>query len=59
LTIASIEERRPLFQSILDEPAFWRRHFYRWIKEFLEEEDALRKAHGDALTQLTQITGAF
>jgi hypothetical protein len=59
VTIASIEEERPLFGSILEEPAFWRRHFYRWIKEYLEEEDALRKAQGHAITALSEITGAF
>jgi hypothetical protein len=59
VTIASIEEKRPLFPSILEEPAFWRRHFYRWIKEYLEEEDALRKAQGDAISALSEITGAI
>jgi len=59
VTIASIEEKRPLFSSILEEPAFWRRHFHRWIKEYLEEEDALRKAQGDAITALSEITGAI
>ncbi len=59
LTLASIDEERPLFTSILDEPVLWKRHFVRWIKEYLEEEDVVRRATEDAFAALSSITGAI
>jgi hypothetical protein len=57
LSIASHRERRPLFPHILDEPAFWRRHFHRLVRQVLDEEDALREATNAAMKLLTGIEG--
>ncbi len=57
-TIASILEKRPLFPSIAEEPLFYRRYFYRWVKEALDDEAALRKAQQDGLEQLARLTGS-
>ena len=38
---------RPLFASPLDEPAFYRRYFQRWIAEGLEEKRKVDLAHVD------------
>ena len=48
LTIASINERRPLFQCVLDEPAFYRKYFKRWVEEALEEYARMKKVEKDA-----------
>lgn len=37
MTIYSILNDRPLFANSLDEPAFYRRYFYRWVKEGIDE----------------------
>ncbi len=37
LTVYSILNDRPLFDRPLDEPAFYRRYFYRWVKEGIVE----------------------
>ena len=37
LAVYSILNDRPLFDQPLDEPAFYRRYFYRWVKEGIEE----------------------
>jgi len=44
VTTASIQEDRPLFTTILAEPAFYRKYFVRWVREALEEKHALLKA---------------
>jgi len=57
LSIASHRDGRPLFSNILDEPAFWRRHFHRMVKEVLDEEQALQQATFEAMKALTGIEG--
>ena len=57
LSIASHRDGRPLFPNILDEPAFWRRHFHRLVKAVLDEEDALQAATYAAMKALTGIEG--
>ncbi len=41
LTIHSIQHDRPLFSNLLDEPAFYRKHFYIWVREALSEKQKL------------------
>jgi hypothetical protein len=57
VTLASIDEERPLFASILDEPVFWKRYILHWVKMYLEEEDAVRMAQENALAALSKLTG--
>ncbi len=52
MTLASILEKRPVFPSLAEEPLFYRRYIYRWVKEALDEEAALRNAQQYALDQL-------
>jgi len=59
LALASIREKRPLFHGILEEPAFWRRHFFRWVKDWVEEEEALSAAQHNAMLELMGIPNAF
>ncbi len=44
LAIHSILNDRPLFANLLEEPAFYRRYFYRWIKEGIEEVRKVNEA---------------
>jgi hypothetical protein len=37
ITINSVTTGRPLFDNPLKEPAFYRRKFYPWVKEGIEE----------------------
>jgi len=55
ISVAAHRDKRPLFQSILQEPAFWRRHFHRIVGEVLGEEDALREATNATFRELTGI----
>lgn len=59
LALASIREERPLFRGILEEPAFWRRHFFRWVKNWVEEEEALQAAQSNAMLDLIGIPNAI
>jgi hypothetical protein len=59
LTLASIRDERPLFQSIMEEPAFWRRHFRRWMKAWIEEEETLQDVQAQALKDLINIPNAL
>jgi hypothetical protein len=43
LTIHSIQNERPLFPCLLDEPAFYRKHFFYWVREALEEKKMLEQ----------------
>ncbi len=52
MTIASILEKRPIFHSLAEEPLFYRRYIYRWVKEALDEEAAFRNAQQYGLDQL-------
>ncbi len=54
-TIASILDSRPLFLSLAEEPLFYRRYIYRWVKEALDEDAALRNAQQYGLNQLAQL----
>ncbi len=47
---------RPLFASPLDEPAFYRRYFARWVEEGLEEKRKVEQAKVDPVK--TPGTGA-
>ena len=44
ITAASIIEERPLFDNILTEPVFYRRHFKPWVKKGIDEALKLRAA---------------
>ncbi len=44
LTIYAIQNEKSLFLSPLDEPAFYRKKFYIWVREALEEKKALLQA---------------
>jgi hypothetical protein len=55
MTIASIHEKRPVFSNLSDEPLFYRRYIYRWVREALNEEAAIRSAQDDALAQLNHM----
>ncbi len=44
LTITSIRNNRPLFPTLLDEPVFFRKYFYLWVSEALEEKKMLAEA---------------
>lgn len=55
--LASINEKRPVFSTIAEEPLFYRRFFYRWVKEALEDEAALNKAQQYGMDQLGAMLG--
>jgi len=57
LTVASLRDKRPLFNNILDEPALWRRHFRRMVQDVLDEEDSLQAAQTEAMRVLSGIQG--
>lgn len=59
LALASIREERPLFRGILEEPTFWRRHFFRWVKNWVEEEEALSQAQHNAMLEVMGIPNAI
>jgi hypothetical protein len=46
LTVYSILNDRPIFGNVLEEPAFYRRYFYRWVKEGIDE---VRKINGASM----------
>jgi hypothetical protein len=43
LTVYSIQNERPIFPCLLDEPAFYRKHFSYWVREALEEKKMLEQ----------------
>ena len=43
LTVAAIQEDRPLFPNLLDEPVFYRRYIKRWVREELDQNSAILK----------------
>lgn len=45
---------RPLFASPLEEPAFYRRYFQRWIEEGLEEK---RKVDSTSINLVKKMSG--
>ncbi len=55
--IASIRNNRPTFQTIAEEPLFYRRYIHRWVKETLDEEAALRSAQQNGMDQLREMFG--
>ena len=55
MTIASIREKRPIFATLAEEPLFYRRYIYRWIKEALNEQAALDDAQQAGLDQLKKL----
>ncbi len=40
LTIADVQGSRPLFASLIEEPAFYRKCFRQWVSEALDERRA-------------------
>lgn len=59
ITVLSIREGRPLFPSILDEPVFYRRHFKRWVEEYIEEETAIHRVAQGALAAPNAVDVEF
>ena len=45
VTMASVQDGRPLFPNPLEEPLFYRKYFRRWVLEGLKESADLAKAH--------------
>ena len=43
LTVAAIQEDRPLFPNPIDEPIFYRRYIKRWVREELEQNTAIAR----------------
>ena len=41
LTIYSIQNERPLFPTLMQEPAFYRKSFRMWVNEAMEEKRAM------------------
>jgi hypothetical protein len=41
ITMAEITTGRPLFQTLREEPVFYRRHFRRWVEEAMGERSRL------------------
>jgi len=41
LTIAAVRTDRPLFSSLIEEPAFYRKYFQVWVREALDEKEKL------------------
>jgi hypothetical protein len=39
----SIRDERPISNSLLEEPVFWRRHFLRWVREGLNELEIVER----------------
>ena len=58
MTITSILEKRPVFPTIAEEPLIYRRYIYRWVKEALNEEAAMRTGQQNGLDQLQTMLGA-
>ncbi len=44
LTLSSIQEERPLFPGLIEEPVFFRKYFHLWVSEALEEKKAMEQA---------------
>ncbi len=44
LTATSIQDKRPLFPGLMDEPVFYRKYFYPWVNEALEEKKTMLAA---------------
>jgi hypothetical protein len=44
ITIASINDSRPLYATLLEEPAFYRKFFRKWVVEGLKERSEAREA---------------
>jgi hypothetical protein len=44
ITAASIIDESPLFDNILDEPTFYRKHFKPWVKKGIDEALKVREA---------------
>ncbi len=51
LTITAIQEERPLFPNLLEEPAFYRKNFRLWVREAMEERKALEQAQEGPLLE--------
>jgi len=47
LVVFSVANNRPLFLDPIEEPIFYRRYFYVWVQEALEDAAKINKAiHG-------------
>jgi hypothetical protein len=51
ITRTSIYEKRPIFNSIMEEPAFYRRFFKRWVKDEIDQEMAVKTALQEAMNR--------
>ena len=49
MTVVSITENRPIFENVADEPVFYRRHFYKWVKAIIDEEKAIQQSNAGAM----------
>lgn len=47
ITMRSIISGRPLFQSVLDEPVFFRDYFQTWVQEAMEEKKRMQPQEED------------
>lgn len=43
LTIAADRTKEPLFSSLLQTPAFFRKYFAAWVREALEEKQEMER----------------
>jgi hypothetical protein len=55
LTIAAIRDKRPLFPNPLDEPNFYRMYIKRWVKEELDQGEAIANKQASDLAQLKNL----
>ncbi len=51
LSIAAIRTERPLFSSLIEEPAFYRKYFQVWVREALDEKDKLLSSQSEEVFQ--------
>jgi hypothetical protein len=56
VVLVSIVKERPLYQTVLEEPAFLRKYFRPWVEEGLEERRAYDKAGGASPPALPALT---
>ncbi len=51
LSIAAVRTERPLFSSLIEEPAFYRKYFQVWVREALDEKDKLLSSQSEEVFQ--------
>ncbi len=51
LSIAAIRTEQPLFSSLIEEPAFYRKYFQVWVREALDEKDKLLSSQSEEVFQ--------